>query len=453
MLLSLALLAGYLFHGEAERREEAQRLIFLDQAIALRHLLISQFANTKALKASDLAGFSIEAMSAVSDEVAKRFSISVENSKGRLENPQYKPKVPPKPNPTVDFFGEYEIPGALVVTPGTSRLRPGTCEIALFQGSGSAQSFVASTLIESSSKLVNANQIYLVNFGLRCRSAGALFGNTTSALLIPEVGEKGAIAFRKQDFAKISLIANHYKIFGIPTRFEEEWLQNIPEVYRQYLRMDKEYYLVTVKAIEVVIINLASEKAGEYYDTNEFDLASRRLFRSDSEDRAQVLGVSLTGRLVLRFSPLLVFLITFLLVRRTKTLLFQEGLKSMPWVLTDTSDRTGRFASFIYGISPWLALLIVYPAFAHSVGAGFLVGDQVIFISNSFLPDIVARSEIGFPAGFSLFASSVLILMLIQFILLIQLTRNYFLISGLLEDEQPLRKLRKILSIIKNKRS
>lgn len=390
-LMAITLIIAYFAYAAADRRSYENQLAFLDQVLALRHVLLSDLDQSRALRVVDLTEISSIANG---DQIEEQFDLRVEDAQRRLKNAEApNEENSSELNLTQTTFTEDIIRGATFLNSVPVRLGSGRCKLGLFTGESAQKAFISVNdfMVEDFAVQVDVDEIYLANFGYRCGYRWDRYRDLLSALLFPRLGEKGVIGIENRYSEMMPQFhpdGPFSDLYVSKFDFHEDWYSTIPIHLRKYVYWDDTYVLISVTAIEAWVLRLATERTGNFFGAEQFDEAVSRVFVGVDAREAQVFGVTLASDLVMNLAPLAVFLITFLLVRRTKRLVGRGVVSGVPWVLTDTSDRIGRTFSLIYAISPLLVVLFVYMAFAQVREMGLILGNYAIGISDNFLPEI-----------------------------------------------------------------
>lgn len=402
-MLSFVALYAYVGKGLHERNELGGKLARLDQLLALRWLTaLSKDVHTRDARTKDLPQFFSTASREELDWLIDKFN--------QEENATSPPPLK---------FGSTLISNAKIALDVPMRMSVnGTCDVLVTQLAPGEIFHVVTWAVVGSSNAISSDRVKLASF-YRCLPT---FGGELQVLIFALDDDQYAFAI------PISL-EEEFLGFKKPPGFGSFALQNevrvpelVPDALKPYVRLEDRYVYVHGKAIDYFILNFANMQLGKRLTPDRIE-ESVQLLYEQKEKETSYFGINASSAQLIRFGPVIYFLLSFELWRRVRRLPNGKLSSSKYWFAFETSDFLGRVYAYLWALAPILFASVIYLLFATSQGLGWTIFGRVVSLSGLLTLSFPVAPPRGWVSSDDL-AFGVLLFVPVQFLISIVTARK-----------------------------
>jgi hypothetical protein len=411
-MLSFAALYSYVGVGLYGRNEVQAKLVRLDQLLALRRLTtLSSSVPTRAARTRDLPQFFLGA----ADEAFDRVAAELEQDENSTNS---KPLPPSK-------FDDTLVPGSNIAFDLPMRMAVnGTCDALVTQLASGETFQVVTWAIVGSIRAVSSDKVKLASFfgcqpTLNSEFQVLIFtlDNDQYAFAIPISLEEDFLGFRKPPGISSFPLENATRIAEL-----------VPNVLKPYVRLKGTYVYVHGKAIDYFILNFANMQLGKRLTPDRIEDVVQLLYEQKDKETSYF-GINASSVQLIRFGPLIFFLLSFELWRRVRRLPNGKLSSDKYWFAFETSDILGRAYAYLWAIAPVLLGCLIYGVFATSQGMGWSVFGRVVSLPGLLTLSFPVAAPPGWTTSDNL-AFAVLLFVPVQFLILVVTVRKLVRVVG-----------------------
>ena len=251
-----------------------------------------------------------------------------------------------------------------------------TCEISVVEGEKGVTFLGISSYIAGGLHKMSSESSRLVSFGRCVGGYGPDFhawmfkdekGETLVGL--PESFQNSFPKLRPPKPAELYVIEETEEIKSL-----------LPLIVQDYLEVDEPFVLVHVQALRHVILQYAGERRGVFYSADELETAVSRLFE-EVEARTGFIGVNATNTSIIRFGPIVIFIIAWELWRRVRRIEPTVRYDST-WFPFDVQFPLAAAMASAFALAPFVSALLVTYFFIESQELGIIIFDRMVTLSG-----------------------------------------------------------------------
>lgn len=403
-MISFVALYGYVGLGAYQRHVTEEKLVALDQLLALRQFTtLANSFGTRPARAKDLPEFFSPAESEASDAMIAAFKAETDGAKS---------SVPSKFNDTL-------IPASKIVLDVPMRMAVnGTCNALVAQLGPGRNFLVITVLIVGGLYEVKSEDTKLVNF------RGCQPGPKSDFQALMLALDDGQYAFAvPRSLEEVFLGTRTTRIFSnFPLERPAQLSELLPTPLRPYVKLNEPFVFLHARAIEYLILSFANEQLGKHLARDRLDDAIEQLY-GQKEKEAAYFGISASSTQFLRFGPFIYFMLSFELWRRVRRLPYGKLTSDKYWFAFETRDVVGTVYAYLCAGAPLVFGLVVYVVFATCQDLGLVVFGRVVTVTGLLTLTFPLALGYGW-YSFDTLALTVLLFVPVQFLLLVLVARK-----------------------------
>lgn len=271
-------------------------------------------------------------------------------------------------NRTIQKAGLHEVP---------MRFAPvATCEISVVEGEQGVTFFGISSYIAGGLHRISSENSRLVSFGRCIGGYGPdfhawMFKDEKGDILVglPESFQNSFPKLRPPKPAELYVIEETDEIKSL-----------LPLIVQDYLKVGEPFVLVHIQVLRHVILQYAAERRGVFYSADELGTAVSRLFE-EVEARTGFIGINATNTSIIRFGPIVIFIIAWELWRRVRRI--EPTVRhDSTWFPFDVQFPLAVAMASAFALAPFVSALLVTYFFIESQELGIIIFDRMVTLSG-----------------------------------------------------------------------
>ncbi|UVC13781.1 hypothetical protein [Mesorhizobium onobrychidis] len=132
----------------------------------------------------------------------------------------------------------------------------------------------------------------------------------------------------------------------------------LPDRVKKYFPYDEDLYILNIRTIELLAIEILGEIDGKYYLVDELSKSLIDIYDKD-HSKASLGGIDFNSLDFLRIVPIWMFMVSYYYWRQLRALQ-ARNLDDQTWTPLDTDDLIGVSVSYLWAFTPAIATALVY---------------------------------------------------------------------------------------------
>ncbi|MGY3693605.1 hypothetical protein ACVIGA_003685 [Bradyrhizobium sp. USDA 3240] len=363
-IFSFVALYVYVGVSTYEHRATEDKLVGLDELLALRRLTYANMIEIRPARMKDIPAFFSSALS----EAIQEMDVDADEPEGKTK-PETKP---PK-------FGDELVGNAEVALDVPMRMAvSGSCDVLVAHLAPGTSFNFATVLIVGQTYTVDSGQVRLLIFH-RCQP----FPSDDFQALVFRLDD-GQFAFAIPDSLDATFLgpsrAGNFRNFPFDAQ-AANIARLVPDALRAYLDLPESFVILHRKAVDFLILSFANAQLGKRFAPERLDEAVQQLYEQKERD-ASYFGISASSTQLIRLGPLVYFLLSFELWRRVRRLPKGRLTSDKYWFAFETTDFFGRVYGYLCAFVPILLGAVVYALFSISQGLSLVLWGRVVTVQG-----------------------------------------------------------------------
>lgn len=145
----------------------------------------------------------------------------------------------------------------------------------------------------------------------------------------------------------------------------------LPDRVKKGFPYDEDLYVLDIRAIELISIDMLGKIDGKYYSVDELSKSLINMYDKD-HIRTSLGGIEFSSLDFLRIVPVWMFLVSYYYWRQLRALQAQS-LDDQTWAPLDTDDLIGVAVSYLWAFTPAIATALVYAMYPSVFKLGAVI--------------------------------------------------------------------------------
>lgn len=273
-------------------------------------------------------------------------------------------------------FGDGSIQNARIYEVSMRFAPAATCKVSVVEAKKGVEFYGASSYIAGGLHKISSEDSRLVSFG-RC---GVGYGQDFHAWIFKDKKNQILVGIPKsfQDSFPYLRPPTPAELFVIEETEEIKGL--LPMLVQEYLEVNEPFVLIHVQALRHAILRYAAERRGVYYSADELETAVSRLYE-EVEARTGFIGINATHTTIIRFGPIVIFIVAWELWRRVRRIA-PTVRRDSTWFPFDVQLPVAEVMASLFALAPFVSALLITYFFVESQELGVVIFDRIVTISG-----------------------------------------------------------------------